>query len=230
MTLAMQDRAPQAWSPAVATDQVVRSRPLLAIDLLRRLFLFGPSDEVLGLALTAAEASGGSPALENAVDGVRIAPEAGIDAGDGWIDELAVEFTRLIVGPAQTPAVPYASFYLSPSRLVMTEETLAVRRQYVDAGLARRNDVRIPDDHLGLELDFLYFLEREIALAQAVRDCDTAQALRGRRTGFVRGHLSQWVPRFASDVLGASSHDFIRAAVALLLALLVDDEASQLEV
>ena len=230
MTLAMQDRKAEGWSSAAAKNQVIRSRPLLAIDLLRRLFLFGPSDEVLGLALTAAEAPGGTPALANAVDALRIATEAGIDAGEPWMNELAVEFTRLIVGPAETPAVPYASFYLSPSRLVMTEETLAVRRQYVDAGVARRSDVRIPDDHLGLELDFVYFLEREIALAQASGDDDTAQTLCGRRADFVRGHMSQWVPRFASDVLGATSHDFVRAAVALLLALLLDDEASQLEV
>jgi len=226
----MQDKTPEGWSPAAAADQVVGSRPLLAIDLLRRLFLFGPSDEVLGLALTAAEAPGGSLALAKAVDALRIATEVGIDEGERWMGELAVEFTRLIVGPAETPGVPYASFYLSPSRLVMTEETLAVRRQYLDAGIARRSDVRIPDDHLGLELDFVYFLEREIALARASGDDDMVQALCGRRAGFVRGHMSQWVPRFASDVLVATSHDFIRAAVALLLALLVDNEASQLEV
>lgn len=229
MSLATQDRVAEGLPPVAATDRVVRSQSLLAIDLLRRLFLFGPSDEVLGLALTAAEAPGGSPALAKAVDALRIATEAGIDAGEPWMNELAVEFTRLIVGPAQTPAVPYASFYLSPSRLVMTEETLAVRRQYVDAGLARRSDVRIPDDHLGLELDFLFFLKREAVSAQAVGDDATVQSARARRAGFVRDHLSQWVPRFASDVLGATSHDFIRAAVALLMALLVDDKASRLE-
>ncbi|MBI5910655.1 MAG: molecular chaperone TorD family protein [Betaproteobacteria bacterium] len=230
MRLAVQDGATEGWSPAAANDRVVPSQPLLAIDLLRRLFLFGPSDQVLGLALTAAEAVGGSPALANAVDALGIATEAGIDSGERWMNELAAEFTRLIVGPAQTPAVPYASFYLSPSRLVMTEETLAVRRRYVDAGVARRGDVRIPDDHLGIELDFLYFLEREVALAQAIGDDATVQTARGRRADFVRGHLSKWVPRFASDLLGATSHDFIRAAVALLLALLVDDGASQLDV
>jgi TorA maturation chaperone TorD len=230
MSLAMQDGAAEGWSPAAAADHVVRSQRLLTIDLLRRLFLFGPSDEVLGLALAAVEAPGGSPALAKAADALRIATEAGIDAGGRWTNELAAEFTRLTVGPAQTPAVPYASFYLSPSRLVMTEETLAVRRRYVDAGVARRGDVRIPDDHIGIELDFLYFLERDAALAQADGDDATAQAARGRRADFVRGHLSQWVPRFAADILGATSHDFIRAAVALLLALLVDDEASQLEV
>jgi len=182
-------------------------RAVLAVDLLRRLFLFGPSDEVLGLALTAAESAGGSPALATAVDALRVATESGIDAGERWRIELAAEFARLMVGPAETPAVPYASFYLSPSRLVMTEETLAVRRRYLDAGVARRSDVRIPDDHLGLELDFVYFLEREIALAQASGDDDTAQALYGRRADFVRNHMSQWVPQLCCRRTGS---DFAR--------------------
>ena len=207
--------------PAAATGELTPSRPLLAIDLLRRLFLFGPSDEVLGLALAAAEASGGSPAFAAAVAALAAATEAGIERGEIWTNELAAEFTRLIVGPARSPAVPYASFYLSPSQLVMTEETLAVRRKYVEAGVARRSDVRIPDDHLGLELDFLYLIEREIALAQARGDVAGARAAGVRRADFVGGHLARWVPRFASDLLASTSHEFIRAAVALLLALLV---------
>ena len=223
MRLAERDGAARGRSPAVMSDQVIAARPLLAIDLLRRLFLYGPRDEVFGLALTAAEATGGSPALANAVDALRIATEGGIELGEPWMDELAAEFTRLVVGPAETPAVPYASFYLSPSQLVMTEETLAVRQQYAGAGVARRSDVRIPDDHLGLELDFLYFLEREVAVAQAFGDVVGARAARERRANFVRGHLSRWVPRFAADVLAATSHDFIRAAVALLMALLVNE-------
>ena len=222
MSLATQDRAAERLPPAA--DHVVRSQRLLTIDLLRRLFLFGPSDEVLGLALAAAEAPGGSPALADAVDALRIATEAGIDAGERWGIELAAEFARLIVGPAETPAVPYASFYLSPSRLVMTEETLAVRRQYFDAGVARGSDVRIPDDHIGLELDFLYFLEREVALAAAVGDHVAATAARARRANFIGGHLSQWVPRFVSNLRRATSDAFMHAAAAALLAVVSADD------
>ena len=220
----MQDRAAEGVPPVVAAGHVLWSRPLLSIDLLRRLFLYGPSDEVLGLALAAAEAPGGSPALADAVDALRIATEAGIDAGERWGIELAAEFARLIVGPAETPAVPYASFYLSPSRLVMTEETLAVRRQYFDAGVARGSDVRIPDDHIGLELDFLYFLEREVALAAAVGDHVAATAARARRANFIGGHLSQWVPRFLSNLRRATSDAFMHAAAAALLAVVSADD------
>lgn len=198
------------------------SRPLLITDMLRRLFLFGPSEAVLGLALAAAEANGGSGSLASAVTALCDAIDTGIEGGEEWMSDLSVEWTRLIVGPAQTPAVPYASFYLSETRLVMTEETLAVRRQYLDAGLALHHDVRLPDDHLGIELDFLYFLEREIVIAGALGDVSKAGETRARCVEFVGGHLAKWAPRFAADLINASRFDFVHAVTATLLALLHD--------
>ena len=42
----------------------------------------------------------------------------------------------MLVGPGETPVVPYGSFYLSPTRNLMTEETMGVRAMYLDAGMA----------------------------------------------------------------------------------------------
>ena len=202
------------------------SRPLLITDMLRRLFLFGPSEAVLGLVLAAAEANGGSGSLASAVTALCDAIDTGIEGGEEWMSDLSVEWARLIVGPAQTPAVPYASFYLSETRLVMTEETLAVRRQYLDAGLALHHDVRLPDDHLGIELDFLYFLEREIVIAGALGDVSKAGETRARRDEFVDGHLVMWLPRFVADLSAASTFAFVHAVSATLLALLIAVEPS----
>jgi TorA maturation chaperone TorD len=209
-------------SMPVEVSNEALSRPLLITDMLRRLFLFGPNEAVLGLALAAADAKGGSASLASTVVALCDAIEEGIDGGEKWMSDLAVEWTRLIVGPAQTPAVPYASFYLTETRLVMTEETLAVRRQYLEAGLALHSDVRLPDDHLGIELDFLYFLEREIVIAEALGDVTKVTGARARCVEFVDGHLAQWVPRFASDLSGATTFAFVQAVVASLLALLSD--------
>lgn len=209
-------------SLAVEVSSEALSRPLLITDMLRRLFLFGPSDAVLGLALAAAEATGGSGSLASAVCSLCDAIEVGIEGDEQWMSDLAVEWARLLVGPAQTPAVPYASFYLSETRLVMTEETLAVRRHYLDVGLALHTDVRLPDDHLGIELDFLYFLEREIVIAQALGDVAKTTAAQARCVEFVTGHLAKWVPRFAADLSGASTFDFVQTVTLTLLALLND--------
>lgn len=207
-------------SMPVEVSNEALSRPLLVTDMLRRLFLFGPSDTVLGLAFAAAEANGGTASLAGAVVALNEAIDAGIEGGEEWMSNLAVEWTRLIVGPAQTPAVPYASFYLSESKLVMTEETLAVRRQYLNAGLALHGAVHLPDDHLGIELDFLYFLEREIVIAEALGDVVAATAARARCIEFVDGHLGRWVPNFADQLSAATSSAFVQAIAATTLALL----------
>ena len=226
MTAANQEAARSDASVPVEVNNEALSRPLLVTDMLRRLFLFGPSEAVLGLALAAADAQGGSAALAGAVAGLCDAIDEGIDTGENWMSDLAVEWTRLVVGPAQTPVVPYASCYLSESRLVMTEETLAVRRQFLEAGLALHKDVRLPDDHLGIELDFLYFLEREIVIAEALGDDAKVAATRARRDEFVDGHLVKWLPRFVADLSAASTFAFVHAVSATLLALLIAVEPS----
>ncbi|PIW88871.1 MAG: hypothetical protein COZ93_07985, partial [Nitrospirae bacterium CG_4_8_14_3_um_filter_44_28] len=42
---------------------------------------------------------------------------------DAWLEELAIEYAHLFIGPQNPPAVPYASFYLSESHSLMTDET-----------------------------------------------------------------------------------------------------------
>ena len=45
----------------------------------------------------------------------------------------------------------------------MTEETLVVRALYLNAGMVVQNLHRVPDDHLGIELEFLYWLTQQAA-------------------------------------------------------------------
>jgi len=58
------------------------------------------------------------------------------DRLDEYAENLAVEFARLFIGPKNPPVIPYASFYLSESKAVMTDVTTEVRKRYLDAGMA----------------------------------------------------------------------------------------------
>ena len=40
----------------------------------------------------------------------------------------------------------------------MQEETVAVRRKYLEAGLLIHPDSSFPEDHIGAELEFIYYL------------------------------------------------------------------------
>jgi TorA maturation chaperone TorD len=59
---------------------------------------------------------------------------------------------------------PWASVYLSKERLIFDENTLAVRRFYRDWKLETVHYKKEPDDHIGLELEFMAILsERTLA-------------------------------------------------------------------
>lgn len=187
---------------------------LVIYDLLRRLFLTGPSHDLFQAIRAADRASLGLPnQLDHELGKLQEAIETNLECSQPWIESLLVEFTRLMVGPGETPVVPYGSFYLSPTRNLMTEETLAVRAMYFEAGMSVECLNRIPDDHLGIELEFLYWLtQRAIAATEAerVRWLD----LRDR---FIRDHYSKWVPDFANALEHAATEPFFRAVSALLL-------------
>lgn len=218
-------RKPEPGPP----DTVALDAQVLLLDLLRRLFLHGPNPGLVdALAATAAiDAADWPPATAEALQQMRQALAARGDGTDALLD-LEVEFTRLTIGPFEIPALPYASFYLSPSRALMTDETLDVRRRYLQAGVAVRELDHTPDDHLGVELEFLHFLSLQ-ALQAATRGDAAAQALALQRRGeFMREHASRWLPCFAQALFEATNEALFRAAAALLqqVARLDEDAAA----
>ncbi len=178
-------------------------------DFLRRLFLAGPDRELLS-ALNAGQpaAAGACPAWEQEF---ICCLQALLPEPDGWPGEiLKPEFTRLFIGPRHVPAPPYESVYRSPARALMQEITLAVRQKYRTAGLLVRNFNREPDDHIGLELEFMYFLNRQAAAALGRQQTAGLLAAIDWQQQFLAEHLSQWVPAFCQDTAAHTGQDFFR--------------------
>lgn len=135
---------------------------------------------------------------------------------DEWLEELALEYARLFIGPKNPPAVPYASFYLSESRSLMTDETIDVRKRYLEAGMAVKNLYSIPDDHIGIELEFIYYLtEKTIELFEQGQRED-ASRLFEIRSDFLSEHMTLWLPLFADKVLESTQEDFYKGAALIL--------------
>lgn len=178
-------------------------------DFLRRLFLAGPDRELLS-ALNAGQttAAGACPVWEQEF---ICCLQALLPAQAGWPGEaLKPEFTRLFIGPRHVPAPPYESVYRSPARALMQEITLAVRQKYRTAGLLVRNFNREPDDHIGLELEFMYFLNRQAAAALGQQQIAALLTAIDRQQQFLAAHLSQWVPAFCQDTAANTGQDFFR--------------------
>jgi TorA maturation chaperone TorD len=141
-------------------------------------------------------------------DGVELLSSA-LSAPDltGLAPSLQEEFTRLFVGPLPIPL--YESVYRSESGLVNQEETAAVRGKYLEAGLLIHPDSSFPEDHIGAELEFIYFLSEKAALAEEREAQDTLFRFQQE---FLRDHLSVWVGSFCDRLFSAARSPYFRGA------------------
>ncbi|GAB4406561.1 MAG: molecular chaperone TorD family protein [Thermodesulfovibrionales bacterium] len=135
---------------------------------------------------------------------------------DAWLEDLAIEYARLFIGPKNPPVIPYASFYLSESHSLMTDETIDVRKRYLEAGLAVKELYSIPDDHIGIELEFIYYLTQKIIEHFEEGNREDASRLFEIRSNFLNEHMAQWVPFFVDRILVSTQEDFYRGAAFIL--------------
>ncbi|MDF2630178.1 MAG: dmsD2 [Symbiobacteriaceae bacterium] len=129
---------------------------------------------------------------------------------DEGYGSLLWDYTRLFIGPGKVPAPPWESAYRSAERLLFQEETLGVRRAYAAYGLASAKVGSEPDDHMGLELQFMYETCRVAAERLGAGDwAGVEQVLRDQRA-FLDEHLLQWAGDFAADVVVGAQVGFYR--------------------
>ncbi len=119
---------------------------------------------------------------------------------------------RLFVGPRPAPAPPYESVHRSRERLLFDTETLQVRGWYARFGVRAPRLHAEPDDHVGLELEFLAHLASLGAVAELGE--------------FVAEHVATWVPGFAALVVEHAETDFHRG-VGHLLAGAIEQTAAE---
>jgi TorA maturation chaperone TorD len=158
-------------------------------DLLRCFFLQEPSEDFFK-ALREEDflknLRGYHPELDEGVEflsAVLSSPTA-----NPLVPDLLLEFTRLFIGPSPVPL--YESVYRSESGLVLQEETLAVRKKYMEAGLVVNPRESLPDDHIGTELEFIFYLCQKATQAQ---DGEAREAFLRMQQIFFREHLVLWV-------------------------------------
>jgi putative dimethyl sulfoxide reductase chaperone len=115
-------------------------------------------------------------------------------------DELLVEYSRLFLGPVETPAYLYGSIYLDAGKTVMGDSTMKVKRLYGENQLALDGSLYELPDHIAIELEFLYLLNFQEAQALAADDnLALGRAVAARRK-FLDEHLGRWISPFAAKV------------------------------
>jgi TorA maturation chaperone TorD len=138
-------------------------------------------------------------------------------------DQLHWDFTCMFIGPYQLKAPPWESAYLSEERLLFQESTLEVRRSYMKYGFKVQHYRQEADDHLGLELDYMYQL--------AVLACDrlgqhtpgSGEVLDDSRT-FLEEHLLNWIPALTKDIRRYAATPFYQGMADVLEGFLQVDQ------
>lgn len=130
--------------------------------------------------------------------------------------ELAVEYTRLFVGPGPHIAA-YESVYVRGEG--EGEPRLWGRMTAEVAEFYREAALQIPEgrtpDHLGVELEAMALLAREEAGKLEAGDKAGAGRLDELQRRFCEEHLLRWVPEVCREVEGAARSSFYRSMAAL---------------
>ncbi|OLN32545.1 TorD/DmsD family molecular chaperone [Desulfosporosinus metallidurans] len=132
---------------------------------------------------------------------------------------MCYEFNRLFVGPTSPAAPPYESVYLSPDHLVMQEQTLAVRKLYIQEGLQALAQGGEPDDFIATELEFAAYLLRRIKIVQLAKKDVQAFHYENLYHEFWGQHLGRWLGPFAQTVFRSTEHPVFSAISQVLEAI-----------
>lgn len=191
------------------------------LDFLKQVFLREPTKESLQelekIGITTEEND-----IDRGFNLITSASTKNKDRLDEYVEELALEFARLFIGPKNPPAIPYASFYLSESKTVMTDITTEVRKRYLDAGMAVKDLYSTPDDHIGIELEFISYLTEKIIDLHENGNRAEASRLFELRNNFINKHMVNWVPLFVEKILESTQEDFYKGAAIILREVIKD--------
>lgn len=134
------------------------------------------------------------------------------------------DYTKMFIGPHELIAPPWESAYTSKERLLFQEITLQVRKAYLKHHFIPKQYLHEADDHIGLELDFMYLLAKQTLEALQKDDLETTLSLLGEQRGFLQQHLRIWIPRFADKIIDGADTDFYRGMANVLKGMVVVDE------
>ncbi|NOX72415.1 MAG: molecular chaperone TorD family protein [Alphaproteobacteria bacterium] len=158
--------------------------------------------------------------------------QAGFELGDEFSakateivkEELAVEFTRLFLGPGKHIS-PHESVQLPDgSGTLWGKESVLVKRFIEAAGFDYERDFNGIPDHISVELDFLALLTEAEAGNWKAGDTGSGVNVLDWQGDFVARHAGKWMPGFCAKVEKAARLPFYRVFSELLKTFLAGEK------
>lgn len=116
---------------------------------------------------------------------------------------VATDYAAVFLGITQHKnkfASPYESVYMSNSRLVMQDARDQVLACYREQGLASKESLHEPEDHIYLELQFVGELSERTVGKIREGNVPGVIELASYQSKFIEDHLLNWIPDFVQNI------------------------------
>nr|WP_272977230.1 molecular chaperone TorD family protein [Pelovirga terrestris] len=143
-------------------------------------------------------------------DSASLADAMATSLRDAPQQDLLIDYAKLFVGPDVLLAHPYGSVYLDGPKVLMGDSTMDVIARYQDADFAVSPELKEVPDHIAIELEFLYLLCFNAALAQTEERTDDQQHWNQHRQQFIADHLGRWIDEFCGRLSNNTQCDYYR--------------------
>jgi TorA maturation chaperone TorD len=152
-----------------------------------------------------------------------------IDVTQDWLEEkveqdLVVDWTRLFRGisPSYGPPPPYEGVYdngtANPSDVLQT-----VMQTYHKYSVDLDENAANRPDYIGIELDFLRYLNESEADAWSKGEKESALGYHAAQQEFLSKHLGKWAEKFCERALDEAKTDFYRGFIRLTRGILKEE-------
>lgn len=199
-----------------------------AYDILRRFLIEEPTQEYLKIFLQqnleqfpfAQDCDG---ILEGIEDIKIYVKKYDVLHNQNHFEQLHWDYTRMTIGPFELPVPPWESIYVQKEPMLFQSCTINVRKTYEKFGFEMAKQNVEAEDHIGLELDFIYRLNQltlDSAKAEHLQEID--YLLRAQEQ-FLHEHLLKFAPEFCEKMISNAETQFYQGIAKILLHYLTMD-------
>jgi TorA maturation chaperone TorD len=135
-------------------------------------------------------------------------------------ERLRKDYFYLFQGVGIPKATIWESVYFTHDRTLFSQRTLQVRSYYERYGLQIKQKNHEPDDHLGLEMQFISQLTTRALEAIQRGDATEAEVILKDRRSFIECHPLTWVEMWCGAVQENAETDFYKGIACLCVYIL----------
>ncbi|AXH08585.1 hypothetical protein CP960_09100 [Malaciobacter halophilus] len=132
------------------------------------------------------------------------------ELNNNMVNEARWDYNRLFVGPEKPLAMPFESSYRLNENLLMGKFTYQVRDYYSQVGIEVQNLNHFPDDFIGFEFQYLYYLSLLIIESYKIDNIEEVNKFLKIRKEFFNNHPKAWINNFSEDIIINSKQTILK--------------------